>query len=346
MAVKGFVSFIKKIGDALGITKTAKKAASTATGMSEEELGKGMDDYLNGNLDDATNKRIEDNIKNLPGYDTIETIGKTGNWIKDQIEGESGAGANKTNKEIADQNLDFEREKFDYDKALQEKIFEREDTNYQRTANDMRLAGMNPLSMQSTNGAGQAIATTAPHNDYQMQSTQGLNLLNMLFNASLQAKNTASNNSLNQAQANLLNEQANNQAIKNAYEADTLSNVLTGIKLDNVSKKYKNHSDYFDTQDKFRNYQFNSLMGWTSDMPDWMKQSSARLGYKPFIYNRESSQELYDMLTLDPDKYWHKNKEGIAGAKLNEELSSKLLSDELLMGSLGVFGNILRLLAK
>lgn len=346
MAAKGFVSFVKKIGDALGITKTAKKIASDATGTNEDTLEQGMNDYLNGNLDNATNKRIEDNIKKLPGYDFVDTIGKTGDWIKDQVEGETGAGANKTNKEIADQNLDFEREKFDYDKALQERIFEREDTAYQRTANDMRLAGMNPLSMQSTNGAGEAIATTAPHNDYQMQSTQGLNLLNMLFNASLQAKNTASNNSLNQAQANLLNEQANNQAIKNNYEANILSNTLLGLRLDNVSKRYKSQSDYFDIQDKFRNYQFNTLMGWTKDMPDWMKQSSARLGYKPMIYSSESTKELLDMFNMSPDEYYAKNENGIKNIKINEELSSKLLSDELLMGSLGVFGNILRLLAK
>lgn len=76
---------------------------------------------------------------------------------------------NIINKDIADQNLQFQRENLDYQKALQERIFDREDTSYQRTVNDMRQAGLNPLAMNGTNGAGEAIATEPLHNDYQMQ---------------------------------------------------------------------------------------------------------------------------------------------------------------------------------
>lgn len=76
---------------------------------------------------------------------------------------------NIVNKDIADQNLQFQRENLDYQKALQERIFDREDTSYQRTVNDMRQAGLNPLAMNGTNGAGEAIATTPLHNDFQMQ---------------------------------------------------------------------------------------------------------------------------------------------------------------------------------
>lgn len=76
---------------------------------------------------------------------------------------------NIVNKDIADQNLQFQRENLDYQKALQERIFDREDTSYQRTVNDMRQAGINPLAMNGTNGAGEAIATTPLHNDFQMQ---------------------------------------------------------------------------------------------------------------------------------------------------------------------------------
>lgn len=76
---------------------------------------------------------------------------------------------NLINKDIADQNLQFQRENLDYQKALQEQIFDREDTSYQRTVNDMRQAGLNPLAMNGTNGAGEAIATEPLHNDFQMQ---------------------------------------------------------------------------------------------------------------------------------------------------------------------------------
>lgn len=76
---------------------------------------------------------------------------------------------NIINKDIADQNLQFQRENLEYQKALQEEIFNREDTSYQRTVNDMRQAGLNPLAMNGTNGAGEAIATEPLHNDFQMQ---------------------------------------------------------------------------------------------------------------------------------------------------------------------------------
>lgn len=62
-------------------------------------------------------------------------------------------------------NVQFQREKLAYDKQLQQQIFQREDTAYQRTADDMRAAGLNPLSMNGTNGAGEAIQTTAPQSD-------------------------------------------------------------------------------------------------------------------------------------------------------------------------------------
>lgn len=80
---------------------------------------------------------------------------------------------NVVNKEIAEQNLQFQRENLDYQKALQERIFDREDTSYQRTVNDMRQAGLNPLTMNGKNGSGEAIATTPLHNDFQMQD-QGI----------------------------------------------------------------------------------------------------------------------------------------------------------------------------
>lgn len=77
---------------------------------------------------------------------------------------------NETNRDIANKNLEFQRENLDYQKALQEKIFQREDSSYQRTVADMRAAGLSPLAMNGTNGAGEAIQTTAPQNSYSRQS--------------------------------------------------------------------------------------------------------------------------------------------------------------------------------
>lgn len=78
---------------------------------------------------------------------------------------------NETNKGIAEQNLGFQRENLEYQKALQQEIFNREDTAYQRTKADMLAAGLNPLSMQGTNGAGEAIATTPLNNQFQAQQS-------------------------------------------------------------------------------------------------------------------------------------------------------------------------------
>ena len=78
---------------------------------------------------------------------------------------------NAVNKDIADQNLALQKEWNEYQKALQQQIFEREDTSYQRTAHDMLAAGINPLSMQGTNGAGQVVSTSAPQNNFQAQQS-------------------------------------------------------------------------------------------------------------------------------------------------------------------------------
>lgn len=80
----------------------------------------------------------------------------------------------ESNEKIAKQNLGFQKETFEYNKALQQQIFNREDTAYQRTASDMRAAGVSPLAMQGTNGAGEAVAQTAPHNDMQYDYMSGM----------------------------------------------------------------------------------------------------------------------------------------------------------------------------
>lgn len=90
---------------------------------------------------------------------------------------------NNLNKEIADQNFAFQQDWNEYQKALQQQIFEREDTAYQRTAKDMMAAGLNPLSMQGTNGAGQIVSTTAPQNNFQAQQPAAMQQANLALDS-------------------------------------------------------------------------------------------------------------------------------------------------------------------
>lgn len=67
---------------------------------------------------------------------------------------------NQANKEIAQMNIDYQN-------AYNQQIWDREDTSYQRTVEDMQKAGLSPLSMGSTNGAGGT--TSAPQSNQQVQ---------------------------------------------------------------------------------------------------------------------------------------------------------------------------------
>lgn len=173
---------------------------------------------------------------------------------------------NTTNQNIANQNLGFQRENLDYQKALQREIFEREDNAYQRSVNDMRLAGMNPLAMQGTNGAGEAIATEPMHNDYQYQD-----MVSSMFNAVNQFMSMRNNSSLANAQANLINEQANTQKIQNIYQSDILYHTLQGLKKDNLGKDFQNRISNIKWLNDWRDYNFNEQFGLSNNMPDLMK---------------------------------------------------------------------------
>ena len=98
----------------------------------------------------------------LPGVSSlIDTLGNMRNTDR----------TNQTNKDIANQNLQFQNENLQYQKDLQKQIFAREDNAVQRRVDDLVAAGLSPtLAAGSAANAGQAIETQALHNDYSPQT--------------------------------------------------------------------------------------------------------------------------------------------------------------------------------
>lgn len=71
------------------------------------------------------------------------------------------------NRAFAENERDYQRafaeEQRDYDRALQQKIFDREDTALERQASSLSKLGINPLSQNMSGlGAGQALQSSAP----------------------------------------------------------------------------------------------------------------------------------------------------------------------------------------
>lgn len=149
---------------------------------------------------------------------------------------------NSVNYEIAQQNLAYQRENLEYQKALQQKIFDREDSAYQRTAKDMRAAGLSPLTMNGTNGAGEAIQTQPLHNDYQHQGAGFGDAITML--SQLQS--------------------VKRQQIDNDYAASTLEDRKTYQKAQALLADY-------DASDKRRKEKFNDFFGIYDDMTEKQK---------------------------------------------------------------------------
>lgn len=124
----------------------------------------------------------------------------------------------KQNSDIAQQNLQLQQDKFEYDKALQQQIFEREDTAYQRTVNDMRSAGLSPLNMSGQNGAGSVVSTSAPQRQTQ-SATDAINSFNNVFNNFATMQQTLSSIKNSQKQNELLQTEINSNNLDNSFKA-------------------------------------------------------------------------------------------------------------------------------
>ena len=201
---------------------------------------------------------------------------------------------NATNKAIADQNLGFQRENLDYTKALQQQIFNREDSSYQRTVSDMRAAGMSPLVMNGTNGAGEAIATTAMNNQY--QHTQPLD-----YKSPFEAFNGI---------ANILQtrEAIRSQRLQNEYAEKTMDYRVNMARCQALASSY-------DSLDAVRKEKINKYFGINSGMSEKERLAcivSKVLGY-PLVDSEGNYNEDFSLDSLFDSLKKYKTKYGLSG---------------------------------
>ena len=176
-----------------------------------------------------------------------------GNWFKDSFDSFTGKKAN----DISAQNFNLQKEELDYQHQLQQQIFEREDTGYQRAVADARAAGLSALSVNGPSNAGGVVSSTAP----QQESTQagfenGMNALNMLTSVLGNIQNLKIQNKL-----------ANSQIAKEAADTSKVLSEIDDMRLRNPITRdiLKAQFDDLDLKNNLNHYNSNYL----KDYMDW-----------------------------------------------------------------------------
>lgn len=171
-----------------------------------------------------------------------------GNWLQGVGNGIYGIlnpthETNQTNERIADENLTYQKEQdelnrataqeqTEYDRWLQQMEWQREDTSYQRTAADMRAAGLSPLTMNGTNDSGevvqsQAYAGNAPQKNYRSDPNQILQNIMGIAGMASQLQNMKLQNEKTMAEITQLNDQTS--YVKSVQEYRQASELADAI---------------------------------------------------------------------------------------------------------------------
>lgn len=239
---------------------------------------------------------------------------------------------NEINQEVANQNLDFQKSEADYQhawaenereyqRALQERLFEREDTAYLRQAEQLSSMGINPLSQQ-LNGAGAGTplspspspTSSAPHNDFQMQDTGIFQALSPLLSLA---------STINQVQTG--EQQRDSLALQN--DAQFLKNLNDANKL---GIEYKGYIPYQANGKNYRNqlFEFNSKEG--TNLFDTSEFKSSL--YSQYRQNKKDSMPSWQY-TLDTfgndDVYKQAEKALTRGANLFGNSFDNLMNNSL-----------------
>lgn len=179
---------------------------------------------------DFWNNPLFEGVTNLwnKGKDVVK---QAGSWLGDTVNSLTGKRAN----DISAQNLQAQKEELDYQHALQEQIFEREDTGYQRAVADARAAGLSAASISGPSNAGGVVSTTAPQQDINNIGVEnGLNALNMINSVIGQISQLSLQNKL--ADSQIAQQAANTQKTLSEIEDLKLRNPIT---RDILSQQYK-----------------------------------------------------------------------------------------------------------
>lgn len=97
---------------------------------------------------------------NLFLFSQVNIFSMIGGFMNAAVQAKTNEKNINAQEKMNAENLAFQRENLDYQKALQQEIFAREDTAYQRAVDDARSAGLSPLAISGGANAGQVVATS------------------------------------------------------------------------------------------------------------------------------------------------------------------------------------------
>lgn len=124
-------------------------------------------------------------------------------------------------------NYELQKEQYEYQKGLQERMFQREDNAVQRRVSDLKAAGLSPvLAAGQPAGAGPVIQTKAPQSNIKYQNLSNYmgiaGMLKALEKQSVDIEIGKQQKDLIESQIDYVKEQKFSQTLANKLNVDTM----------------------------------------------------------------------------------------------------------------------------